>query len=296
MKNIIVGNAPDNWGVWFPSDPKQIPWQRYLDETVEAGYEWTELGPYGYLPTDLKTLRAELDKRGLQVSGTFAMAPLEDPGSWPELERQVLGAGESLTSLGAKYLVLIDGTYTGEVSGEPIGPARLDADAWRRLIDTSHKVADIAQKRFGLETVFHPHAETHVEYEEQIERFLEQTDPQRISICLDTGHHAYRGGDPVKFMRQHHQRIRYLHIKSIDGEVRKKVTDEKLAWATAVAMDMFCELSKGAVDFLAFRDALEETQYSGFAVVEQDMYPAPFDKPLPIGKRNRDYLRQIGIG
>ena len=49
-------------------------------------------------------------------------------------------------------------------------------------------------------------------------------------------------------------------------------------------MDMFCELAKGAVDFLAFRDALKETNFSGFAVVEQDMYPAPFDKPLPLGK------------
>jgi inosose dehydratase len=296
MMNIIVGNAPDNWGVWFPSDPKQISWERYLDETVEAGYEWTELGPYGYLPMDLKTLRAELDKRGLQISGTFAMAPLEDPDSWPELERQVLGAGQSLTFLGAKYLILIDGTYTGETTGKPLGPTRLDKDAWHRLIDTAHKVADIAQRRFGLDVVFHPHAETHVEYEEQIEALLEQTDPQRISLCFDTGHHAYRGGDPVKFFRKHHPRIRYLHIKSIDAEVRKKVTTEGLPWATAVAMDMFCELSKGAVDFLAFRDALRETNFSGFAVVEQDMYPAPFDKPLPIGKRNREYLRQIGIG
>jgi inosose dehydratase len=294
--SVVIGNAPDNWGVWFPNDPKQIPWERYLNETVEAGYQWTELGPYGYLPTDLKVLRAELDKRGLKVSGTFAMAPLEDPASWPELERQVLGAGESLTALGAKYLILIDGTYTAEATGEPIAPVRLDADAWRRLIDTSHRVADIAQDRFGLQVVFHPHAETHVEYEEQIESFLEQTDPKKIALCFDTGHHAYRGGDAVKFLRKHHKRIPYLHIKSIDPAVRKRVTEEKIPWASAVAMDMFCELAKGAVDFLAFRDALKETNFSGFAVVEQDMYPAPFDKPLPLGKRNRDYLREIGIG
>ena len=294
--NIVVGNAPDNWGVWFPNDPKQIPWERYLNETVEAGYEWTELGPYGYLPTDPKILRAELNKRGLKVSGTFAMASLEDPAAWPELERQVLGAGESLTSLGAKYLILIDGTYTEEVTGKPLGPTRLAPDAWRRLIDTSHKVADIAQKRFGLEVVFHPHAETHVEYEEQIESYLEQTDPRQIAILLDTGHHAYRGGDAVKFFRKHHQRIRYLHLKNISPEVRKRVTEEKLPWVTAVSMDMFCELSEGAVDFLAFRDALKETNFSGFAIVEQDMYPAPFDKPLPLGKRNREYLRQIGVG
>jgi inosose dehydratase len=61
-------------------------------------------------------------------------------------------------------------------------------------------------------------------------------------------------------------------------------------------MDMFCEPSAGAVDFLAFRDVLSDIDYEGFAIVEQDMYPAPFDKPLPIAKRTRAYLREIGIG
>ena len=61
-------------------------------------------------------------------------------------------------------------------------------------------------------------------------------------------------------------------------------------------MDMFVEPSKGAVDFLAFRDMLQEIDYDGYAIVEQDMYPAPFDKPLPIAKRTRAYLREIGIG
>jgi inosose dehydratase len=61
-------------------------------------------------------------------------------------------------------------------------------------------------------------------------------------------------------------------------------------------MDMFVEPSEGAVDFLAFRDVLHDINYNGFAIVEQDMYPVAFDKPLPIAKRNREYLRSIGIG
>jgi inosose dehydratase len=61
-------------------------------------------------------------------------------------------------------------------------------------------------------------------------------------------------------------------------------------------MGMFCELSRGVVDYVAFRDLLEEIQFDGWAIVEQDMYPAPFDKPLPIAKRNREYLRRIGFG
>jgi inosose dehydratase len=164
------------------------------------------------------------------------------------------------------------------------------------LIETTHRVADIAVNRFGLKLVFHPHAETHVEYEDQIEALLDQTDPTKVFLCLDTGHHAYRGGDPVAFFRKYHRRIPYLHLKSVDGQMQKRVKQEKIPFALAVGMDMFCEPSKGAVDFLAFRDALRDHNYEGWAIAEQDMYPAPFDKPLPIAKRTRAYLREIGIG
>ena len=114
--------------------------------------------------------------------------------------------------------------------------------------------------------------------------------------ALIPGHHAYRGGDPIAFMRRHHDRIRYLHLKNVDPEIQNKVEHEKIPFAPAVGMEVFCELDRGAVDFLAFRDVLQEVDYEGWAVVEQDMYPAPFDKHFPIGKRNREYLREIGIG
>lgn len=294
--DVKIGSAPDNWGVWFPSDPKQTPWDRYLDELVEAGYEWTELGPFGYLPTDVATLRAELDKRKVKATGTFAMPHLEDRDAWPRIEKEVLATGELLVKLNAPFLVLIDDVYSDLFTGKPLRPARLDDSGWKQLIENTHRVANLAQERFGLRVVFHPHAESHVEYEDQIEAFLEQTDPARVSICLDTGHHAYRGGDPVRFMRRHHRRIPYLHLKSVDPAVRKKVTDERIPFALAVGMDMFCEPAKGAVDFAAFRDVLRDIDFRGWAIVEQDMYPAPFDKPLPIAKRTRAYLREIGIG
>ena len=59
---------------------------------------------------------------------------------------------------------------------------------------------------------------------------------------------------------------------------------------------MFVEPSRGKVDFVAFRDLLREIDYVGYGIVEQDMFPAPFDKPLPIAKRTRAYLREIGLG
>ncbi len=294
--NIKLGSAPDSWGVWFPSDTRQIPWQRFLDEIALAGYEWTELGPYGYLPTDLSLLRGELKRRGLNVSAAVAISHLEDPAAWPDLERQVLGGGGLVAGLGGRFLVLIDDTYSDLFTGQPTRPARLDQAAWKQLIETTHRVAELVAARLGLQVVFHPHAETHVEYEDQIEAFLEDTDPQKVALCLDTGHHAYRGGDPVAFFRRHHERIPYLHLKSVDRQKQEWVERERIPFAVAVANDMFCEPSAGAVDFIAFRDALRELDYDGWATVEQDMFPAPFDKPLPIAKRTREYLRAIGLG
>jgi inosose dehydratase len=294
--NIKVGTGPDNWGVWFPQDDKQTPWDRYLDEVVQAGYDLTELGPYGYLPASTETLRRELDSRGLKLEAGFTFGDFSDPTKWDDLVKETVGAGALVSSLGARFHLLIDYPYTNLFTGESIAPPRLDEDAWKRFVNTVTQLASLVRERFGLTAVFHPHAETHIEYEDQIERFLADTDPSVVSLCLDTGHHAYRGGDPVRFMRKHHARIPYLHLKSVDREMQTKVEKEGIPFAKAVEMDMFCEPSKGAVDFEAFRDVLKEIDYEGCAIVEQDMYPAPFNKPLPIAKRTRDYLRRIGIG
>ena len=66
---LRLGTCPDSWGVWFADDPLQTPWQRFLDEVAEVGYEWLELGPFGYLPTEPARLTEELARRGLKVAG-----------------------------------------------------------------------------------------------------------------------------------------------------------------------------------------------------------------------------------
>ena len=193
-------------------------------------------------------------------------------------------------------MVLIDGLYTDLFTGDLTENKELDRDARQRLLENTQRAGELARSRFDLNLVFHPHAETHVEYESEVIELLEQTDADAVSLCLDIGHHAYRGGDPIALMRDYHERIPYLHLKSVDRDVQQKVEDEDIPFATAVSMDMFVEPSKGAVDFIAFRDVLESIDFQGWGIVEQDMYPATFDKPLPIAKRTREYLREIGIG
>ena len=195
--NIKIGSAPDSWGVWFSDDPKQIPWDRFLDEIADAGFTWTELGPYGYLPTELRLLEEQLWRRNLKVTGGFVMQPLEDPAAWPTIEREVLSAGELLAGLDAECLILIDDLYSDPFTGQTTASRRLDYEGWCQLIDTVHRVSRLASEKCGLRMVFHPHAETHVEYEDQIERVLAESDASLVHLCLDVGHHAYRGGDPI---------------------------------------------------------------------------------------------------
>jgi inosose dehydratase len=287
-----VGSAPDSWGVWFGDDPRQLPAERFLDEVSAVGYRWIELGPHGYLPTDAGKVAEALQRRGLRASGTFVTFDLQAPGAWEAARPEVERTCRQLQRLGAPHLVIIDASISDMRTGERLGDPELDPRAWRRLVEATRRVLDAAD-RHGLAPVFHPHVDTHVERAEQTERLLDDLDELRL--CLDVGHFTYGGGDPVAFFREHSDRVAYLHLKSVDPEVRDRVKRDAAPFCRAVADGVFVEPSHGAVDFVALRDALLETGYDGFAIVEQDMYPASFDAPLPIAERTLAYLREVGL-
>jgi inosose dehydratase len=294
---LRVGTAPDSWGVWFPDDPLQTPWTRYLDEVVEAGYRIVELGPFGYLPTDPPVLRRELEQRGLQLTGGTLIGPLHDPAAVPALREQALRLGDLLATMGAMFVVLIPDSYRDR-SGQLLRPPRLDADGWKQLVETTNLLGRLVRERYPgqLQLTFHSHADSHVEYPDQVEALLAETDPDLVQICLDMGHLEYRGGDSIAFMRRHHARTPYLHIKTVHPELRRIVQERDLSFVEAVRMGTFCEPQEGVIDFPAFAQLLREIDYNGWAVVEQDMYPCDFDKPLPIAKRTRQYLLSLGLG
>ena len=163
----------------------------------------------------------------------------------------MLGGGELAAALGGR----VPGAdrrhvYTNLFTGEPAAVAELDDDGWKRLIDTTTGAARPGRDAPRAALVFHPHAETHVEYEDQIEAFLDRP-TRRCQLCLDTGHHAYRGGDPVAFFAQP-PRPHPLPAP----EERRPASSERVEASgsrspIAVADGMFCEPSIGAVDFAA---------------------------------------------
>jgi inosose dehydratase len=292
---IRVGSAPDSWGVWLPDDSRQTPWHRFLDEIAQAGYEWLELGPYGYLPTDPARLRDELEQRGLRCSGQAVFAPFHHEDGWDRALPDARAVAELTSAVGGEYVVLLPGMHTDE-EGNRVEPTELDAGAWKRLVDGNSQMAKLLHDEYGVALVFHSHADSHVETQEQIERFLADTDPEHVQLCLDTGHVAYGGADNYAIIARYPERIGYVHLKAMDPQILRQVVEEGLSFAQAVRRGVCVEPPAGVPDMRGISEALHGLDADLFAIVEQDLFPCDPDLPLPIARRTRGHLRSCGFG
>ncbi|GAA2956982.1 sugar phosphate isomerase/epimerase [Streptomyces enissocaesilis] len=292
---IRVGSAPDSWGVWFPDDPLQVPWQRFLDEVAEAGYPWIELGPYGYLPTDPVRLADETSRRGLSVSaGTVFTGLHRGPEVWDTTWARVAEVSELTRAMGAEHLVVIPSFWRDDRTGEVLEERTLTAAQWRTLARQTERLGREVRERYGLKIVVHPHADTHIDSEENVTRFLDATDSALVSLCLDTGHYAYCGGDSVELIETYGERIGYLHLKQVDPEVLAGVVADEVPFGPAVGRGVMCEPPAGVPALEPVLAAAGRLDVDLFAIVEQDMYPCPPDRPLPIARRTRRFLRSCG--
>ena len=116
---ITIGTAPDSWGVWFPSDPEQVPASTFLREVVEAGYQAIELGPYGYLPSDATELQEALDEHGLTVLAGTVFSHLHQRDAWDYTWKQVADVAALTRAVGGKHIVVIPEPWRDHKSGAP---------------------------------------------------------------------------------------------------------------------------------------------------------------------------------
>ena len=247
---LRLATGPVSWGVDFAEGPANPPWADVVAGIDDAGYRWTELGPLGYLPPEADQ---ELARRGIGITGGFVFEPLPDPARLPRTLASARAAAARIAGAGGRFLVIIDA----------VDPHRgdLGRDGWRVLAHAVLCIAEIARDH-GLRPVLHPHAGTHVETPDEIEPLLELCE-----LCLDTGHCAYTGADPVALYRRWAERVPYLHLKDVDPARR-----DGDFWGS-VRAGVFRPLGQGVVDFAALLAALDEHGFDGWAVVEQDRTP-----------------------
>jgi inosose dehydratase len=295
MSTILVGSAPDSWGVWFADDPRQVPYTRFLDEVAAAGYRWIELGPFGYLPTDPQRLSDELAARNLKLSAGTVFERLHRDDSWRAVWSQIEDVARLTAAVGGEHVVVIPEMWRDPATGAMLEDRTLTAAQWQQKTAGMNELGKAMFERYGVRAQYHPHADSHVDTEQHIYRFLDGTDGAFVNLCLDTGHVSYCGGDNLAIIQRAPERIGYLHLKQVDPVVRARVEAEDLPFGGAVKLGAMIEPPLGVPDLPPLLAAVEKLGIDVFAIVEQDMYPCEPDRPLPIARRTRDYLASCGV-
>jgi inosose dehydratase len=296
-----VANAPCSWGAlefdWAGPAPA---FARVLDEMRATGYSGTELGDWGFLPTDPSALQQELSGRSLELLGAFVPVTLTDASTHQAGVDAALRVARVLSAVSgpSPFVVLSDNTaanaWRTERAGRVTPADGLDDNEWNTLATGAERIARAVKDATGLRTVFHHHCATFVETPAEIDALMTRTDPSVLGLCLDTGHATFGGGDPLATLDKWRGRIWHVHLKDCDPAVRTRAVAEKWDYPTAVRHGVFCELGKGAVDFPAVLGRLRSSGYDGWLVVEQDVLPS-MGTPADSAARNREYLLGLGV-
>jgi inosose dehydratase len=268
---IQLAAAPCSWGVDFADHPANPPWQQVMDEIASSGLPAMELGPVGYFPEDPGTIRELLVERGLISAGSVMFDDFHDPGARDRL----LGIAERVCRVivgsGGTILSIIDKPDDVRVAtaGRPDAAPRLDDDRWSAMLDQIRAIAELA-RGLGVHPVVHPHVGGYIEFEDEIERLVADTN---LDLCLDTGHLAYARMDPVTMLERHADRLAHVHFKDIRPDVLARVDRECLTFWQAIEADIFCPIGEGVVDIAQVLATLNRIGYNGFATIEQDRVP-----------------------
>jgi inosose dehydratase len=300
MSTIQVANAPCSWGVIENVEGERGGYARVIDEMHEAGYAGTELGDWGFMPTDPAELTKELDKRELKLLASWVSVFLHDPACHAQSEADAVRTARLLAAVGGPNNMIVLGN---DPYGDPMRTLNagritpemgMSEEQWKVFTDGANRVARAVKQETGLRTVFHHHIGTWIETPEETARLLAMTDPEVLGLCFDTGHYRFGGGDPIQGLARHADRIWHVHFKDHNPAVAERSRQEKFGGVEAVGQGIFCELGKGDIDFPAVLAKLRQLGYGGWIVVEQDILPG-MGSPKESARRNREYLRSIGL-
>jgi len=281
-----LAGAPISWGVCeVPGWGVQLEAARVLSDMRALGIDATEAGPLGFLPSDAGETRELLESRGLRLVGGFVPVVLHDRARRKEELASAERQATWLAAGGADVFVLA--AATGE-TGYALVP-ELSEQGWRALLDGIDAVAEVAARR-GLLVAVHPHFGTMIERRHHIERFL---DGSIHPLCLDTGHIALGGADPLKVARDAGPRVRHVHLKDLDGSLASRVRGGTLSYDDAVRDGLYRVLGEGTARIADVLKHLRASGYAGWYVLEQDvMLDRAPDGPPTWVARSIEYARR----
>jgi len=273
LMDRLVG-APISWGVCeVPGWGLQLGPDRVLAEMAQLGLRHTELGALGWLPLDGAAVRRSLAPHGLDLVAGFVPLVLHE-GDLAPTRGHAATAARQLAEGGAEVFVA---AIVTDLSWS--APVALDDEGWQRVGAHLREIADLVAAE-GLELVLHPHVGTLVETASDVEQALAHTD---VPWCFDSGHLLIGGVDPVAFVRDHGDRVAHAHLKDVDAALAAHVRDKTMTLVQATQEGLFRPLGDGDARIDEVVALLDESGYSRWLVLEQDLAITGMEPPAGEG-------------
>ncbi len=291
FNNVKLGIAPIGWtNDDMPQLGGELTFEQMISEAALAGFQGTEVG--GKFPTDPAALNRALDLRGIKIASQWFSAFLCSR-PYEENEKEFLKQLEFLESVGASRINVCELTrnlFAEECSMFGKNKPCASDEEWDKLCSGLNRLGKLAKDR-GFKLCFHHHMGTVVQTFEETKRLLDNTDPESVYLCFDTGHFTFAGEDVVKASKAFGARIGHVHLKDIRPEKMEEAYREGYKFRRAVVEGCFTVPGDGCVDFPRVFQVLKEAHYEGWFIVEAEQDPS-LANPFEYALKARDYIRK----
>ena len=289
---VKLGIAPIAWtNDDMPDLGKENTFEQCVSEMALAGFTGSEVG--NKYPKDPEVLKKALELRGVEICNQwFSSFLITKP--FEEVEKEFRAQLTFLKAMGAKVIGVSEQSHS--VQGQMDAPVfghkyEMNDEEWDTFCTGMNKLGKIAKEEYGIALTFHHHMGTVVQSLAEVDRMMENTDPEYVSLLFDTGHFTYCGEDPLEVVKKYVHRIKHVHLKDIRPEVVEQVKKENMSFLAGVRAGAFTIPGDGCINYDPIFKVLEDAGYEGYMVVEAEQDPAKAN-PLEYAIRARKFIAE----
>lgn len=288
---VKLGIAPIAWtNDDMPDLGSENTFEQCISEMALAGFTGCEVGNK-YPRDDIPALKKALSLRNMQICNAwFSSFLLTKP--YDEVEKDFTEHISFLKEMGARVVGISEQSYSIQGTDKSVFKDKyiMNDDEWARLCDGVNRLGKVA-KDMGISLTYHHHMGTVVQTAAEIDRLMENTDPELFSLLYDSGHLAYCGEDYIGVLKKYANRVKHVHLKDIRPEIIDKVKKENLSFLEGVRLGTFTVPGDGAIDFGPIFDILADSGYEGYVLVEAEQDPAKAN-PFEYALKARKYIAE----
>jgi inosose dehydratase len=222
-----------------------------LDVMHDTGFIGLRLTQYPQILTKYEItpeqMERELSRRGLHAVTISFNGAADDPAQHAQILTNAREAMTFLRRFGADRLVVFSPSR-----GKPAEAFAIMCRFYNQLGETAGEM--------GFKAGLHNHLGQMVQTPEEIDRFMQLTDPKLFYFSPDMAHVYLGGGDPAAILEKYKDRLMMADYK-----------DAKRAGLTAKYITNTYDLGDGEIDFPVCHRVLKSIHYKGWLCVDLDI-------------------------